>query len=224
MSETPSLTQGLQSCPSTQVLLQKAKLPGTCWHLGTETEPLVGLGVFLLCQGTPSSPWSQLLMLAADRGPASVILGEEVQESQLFPRAGECVAGWPEESAPGMPCQGAQQEKRTLVMQDFQPGHPVEPIVWLRVRVHLPQVPPTCGVQAMQHSHPVSASNAAPSPSPGSITHDPKASRQHTAPRNTRWKTREGKRNPKTGEDLRLSHPQPPVPRQRDAWLSPKGT
>lgn len=68
MSETPSLTQGWQSCPSTQVLLQKANLPGMCLHLGTETEPLVSVGGFLLCQGTPSSPWCQLLMLTADRG------------------------------------------------------------------------------------------------------------------------------------------------------------
>ena len=68
MSETPSLSQGLQSCPGTQVLLQKANLAGTCLHLGTETEPLVSLGGFLLCQGIPSCPRSQLLMLTADHG------------------------------------------------------------------------------------------------------------------------------------------------------------
>lgn len=116
-------------------------------------------------------------MLTAGHGPAGVILGEEMQESQLFPRAGECVAGWPEESAPGVPCRGGQQEKRILVTQDFQPGHPVRPIAWLGVRVHLPRSPPyTCGVQVMQHSDPVSASDTALSPSPGSITRDPKES------------------------------------------------
>lgn len=76
-----------------------------------------------------------------------------------------------------MPCQGAQWEKRTLVTQDFQPQHPVGPITWLRVRVQLPRAPPKLRVQA---SHPVFASNATVSPSPGSITCDPKASRQHT--------------------------------------------
>ena len=112
MSQTPSPAQGLQSCPSTQILAQKSNLPGMCSQPGTETETLLSLGGFWLWQGTPFSPRSQLLVLTAAHTPAGVILGEEMQESQLFPGAGECVAGWPEESAPGMLCQGAQQEKK----------------------------------------------------------------------------------------------------------------
>lgn len=81
-------------------------------------------------------------MLTAGHGPAGVILGEEMQESQLFPRAGECVAGWPEESAPGVPCRGGQQEKRILVTQDFQPFSPSEAHRMARGASPPPQVPP----------------------------------------------------------------------------------
>ena len=34
------------------------------------------------------------------------------------------------------------RKKRILVTQDFQPGHPMGPITWLRLRVLLPQAPP----------------------------------------------------------------------------------
>lgn len=205
MSGTPSLSQALQSCPSTQVLLQNLNLRGMFSPLGSEMVSLMSWGGFLLCQWTLSPPWRQLLM--AD-GSARVILGEERQESQQFRRlaGGVCIwcvlLGSPREKDPCDTGFSARVPSETDCM-----AQGVDPSSL--------DTPQTRGVRAMWHSHPISASNTVLSPSPGGTTCDPQASPQHTVLANTPWQAREEKKNPKTGEDLRLSCPQPPVPQQK---------
>lgn len=122
MWDTPSLSQGLQSCHSTQVLLQKTNLPGKCSLLGTKTEPLLSFVGLLAVLGGPSSPWSQLLMPLQITVQLGSFWGRECKNPS-YSVWGMC--GRPEESAPGMPSQGTQQEKRTLEKLDFHAGHPV---------------------------------------------------------------------------------------------------
>lgn len=210
MSETPSLAQGLQSCPRTHVLLLKANLLGTCLHLGTETEPLVGLGGFLLHQGPPSSPWSQLLMLAAAHGPACVILGEEMQESQLFPRVGECVAGW--YALPGSPAGEKDPCDAGL--------HPAGPIAWLRVQVHLPQAPPKLGwgVGGGGRCSTVAPSLAArlcSAPALAALLMTPRHPDSPQPQQTHSGKQGRKRKTPKPERVQGCPHPQPPVPRHK---------
>lgn len=194
MLGTPSLSQALQSCPSTQVLLQNLNLRGMFSPLGSEMVSLMSWGGFLLCQWTLSPPWRQLLM--AD-GSACVILGEERQESQQFRRlaGGVCIwcvlLGSPREKDPCDTGFSARVPSETDCM-----AQGVDPSSL--------DTPQTRGVWTMWHSHPISASNTVLSPSPGGTTCDPQASPQHTVLANTPVASKGGKEKPQNGRGFEV--------------------
>lgn len=122
MWDIPSLSQALQSCHGIQVLLQKTNLPGECSRLRTKKDPLLGCVGLLDVLGDPPSPWGQLLMSVQITVQLGSFWGRECRNPS-YSAWGMC--GRLEESAPDVPNQGAQQEKRTLEKLDFHPGHPV---------------------------------------------------------------------------------------------------
>lgn len=84
MWDTPSLTQGPQSCHSTQVLLQKTKSTREVFTPRDQNRASPELCGASCCVGGPILSLEPAADVAADHCPAGVILGEGMQESQLF--------------------------------------------------------------------------------------------------------------------------------------------
>lgn len=121
MWDTPSLTRALQSCHGTQVLLQKNKFTREVFRPQDQNKASPGLCGAPCCVEGPILSL-ELLMSLQITVQLGAFWGRECKNPSY---SGWGMCGRPEESAPDVPNQGAQQEKRTLEKLVFHPGHPV---------------------------------------------------------------------------------------------------
>lgn len=199
MWDTPSLTQALQSCHSTQVILQKNKSTRGVLMPQDQNRASPGLCGAPCCDGGPILSWSQLLMSLQITVQPGSFWGRECRNPS-YSVWGMCGRpGW--RSLPDVPSQGAQQEKRTLEKLDFHPGHPgrggLKGSGW---EFTSPRPPRLTGYRRHSGVTPAaSASNAELSPAL-TASQGPKTSHR-TQPQEThgskpgkRWETQKGER------------------------------